>query len=201
VQWLLVLLLLAHRSACPVHAQSANDASFLATLGELREATFNEKEDIAERLSRSGHPNIGAVLTAFLEDRLYFRNDDQKIVLVKSTEGDSSEFELIDPLTLKDTGSAPVDHLTKIGTNNRLRRALRTTVARYGLSNPDASVRLDAMRDIVRSLDDTTVELLRERSGVETDSRVKAELTTGLALAALNDTGAPRRHFHAPHQP
>jgi len=37
-------------------------------------------------------------------------------------------------------GSSPRDDLTKIGTNNRLRRALRTNVARFGLSSPDPAV-------------------------------------------------------------
>lgn len=192
-QRLLVLLLLASWSAYPIHAQSLNDKSFLSTLGELREAGFADKEDIVDRLSQSGHPSIQAVLTAFLEDRLYFRNEDQKVFLVKSTEGNLPALDLSDPLSLKDAGSAPVDNLTKIRTNNRLRRALRTTVARFGLSSPVASVRLDAVREIERNLNEANVELLRGRNGVETDSRVKKELATGLALAALNGADTQAR--------
>ena len=37
------------------------------------------------------------MLTALLEDRLYFRNDDQKIFIVKSADGDLASFDLIDP--------------------------------------------------------------------------------------------------------
>jgi DNA-binding NtrC family response regulator len=45
---------------------------------------------------------------------------------------------------------------------------------------------------MLRSLDDPTVALLRERLGRETDSRVRKEIATGLALAALDgsDTAA-----------
>ena len=76
-QWLFVLLLLASRSAGPGYAQSPSDATFLATLGELRDATFDDKDKIVERLARAvirmpGCPH------GVLEDRLYFRNDDQK---------------------------------------------------------------------------------------------------------------------------
>ena len=138
-QWLLILLLLASRGAGPIHAQTSDDASFLSTLGELREAAFPDKEAIVERLSQSGHPSIRTVLTAFLEDRLYFRNEDQQVFLVKAPAGDLPALELVDPLSLRDAGSAPVDSLTRIGTNNRLRRILRTTVARFGLSSQDAS--------------------------------------------------------------
>ena len=132
-----------------------------------------------------------AVLTAFLEDRLYFRNNDQKVFVVKSAEGDP--LNLIDPVSLKDAGSAPADSLTKIGTNNGLRRTLRTTVAHFALSSPEVAVRLDAVRDMLRSLDDATVALLRERIGVETNSSVRKEIATGLALAALDGSDTKAR--------
>ena len=183
--WLFALLL-ALWGLAPGRAQSqpANDAAFLATLGELREATYSEKASIAERLSQTGHRSVRAVLTALLEDRLYYRNSDQKVFIVKLPDADP--LSLIDPVTLKEAGNAPADSLTKIGTNNGLRSVLRSTVAHFSLSSPDASARLDAVREMSRSLDDQTVALLRSRLGVEKNSSVKKEITTALALAALD---------------
>jgi urea transport system permease protein len=183
-QWWL-LLLLALRGV-PAHGQSADDSKFVSTLEELRDADFAAKEDIVERLIQIAHPSTRAVLTAFLEERLYVRNDDQKIVLVKSAEADQGKFELIEVLTLKAAGSIPEDQLTRIGTNNRLRRALRTTVARFGLGNPDPAVRLEAVRDMLKSLDEANVTLLRERAEAETNPAVKKAIGTGLALADLD---------------
>src|SRR5713101_7399666 len=126
-----------------------------------------------------------------MEDRLYFRNNDQKVFIVKSAEGDP--LNLIDPLSLKDAGSSPADNLTKIGTNNGLRRTLRTTVAHFALSSPEVAVRLDAVRDMLRSLDEGTVALLRQRISVETNSGVRKEIATGLALAALDGSDTKAR--------
>jgi len=192
-RWLVVMPLLALSGLSSVYAQAqaSDNASFLSTLGELREAAYADKEAIAERLSQTGHPSVQAVLTAFLEDRLYFRNSDQKVFVVKSAEGDP--FHLIDPISLKDAGSAPADSLTKIGTNNGLRSMLRTTVAHFALSSPDASVRLDAVREMSKSLDEQTVTFLRERLKVETNSGVKNEMATALALATLDGTDAKER--------
>src|SRR5215471_15523588 len=173
-QWLIVLML-AILGVRSTYAQSPVDSEFLSTLGELREASFPDKESIVERLTKSAHPSVRSVLTAFMDERLFYRNDDQKIVIVKSTEGDPPTLDLIDPLTLKESGSAPVDSLTKILTNNGLRRMLRTTIARFGLSSPDASVRTQAVRDMLNSLDESTVAMLRERLPVETDSKVRKE--------------------------
>jgi urea transport system permease protein len=183
-------LLLALGSAVPGIAQSPPDAKFLADLGALREATYPEKAGIVERLSQGGHPAVRGVLTAFLDGRLGFRNDDQRVMILKSAEGDP--LHLIDPLSLKDAGSAPADSVTVIGTNNSLRRMLRTTVARFALSSPEVAVRLEAVREMARSLDDETVAILRERNGVETSAGVKKEIATALALAALDgqDPGA-----------
>jgi len=194
-QWLRFMLLLALAGAVPGFAQSpapsSSDATFLSTLGELREADYSAKEAIVERLSQGGHPSVRAVLTAFLEDRLYFRNSDQKVFIAKTA--DEDPLNLIDPVSLKDAGSAPADGMTKIGTNNGLRRTLRTTVAHFALSSPDVAVRLAAVQDMLRSLDDATLTLLRERMSVETNSGVKKEIATGLALAALDGSDTKAR--------
>ena len=57
-------LALALLGVVPAHAQPPDNASFLATLGELREAAYDDKAAIADRLGKSGHPSVRAVLTA-----------------------------------------------------------------------------------------------------------------------------------------
>ena len=123
-QWLFLLLLLASRSAGPLYAQSSSDATFLSTLGQLRTAEFDAKDKIIDQVAQTAHPSVRPVLTAFLEGRLYYRNQDERIFLVKAGEEDSTTLDLIDPLTLKSAGSAPAESLTKIGTNNSLRLSL-----------------------------------------------------------------------------
>ena len=192
VQWGWLLALLALWGV-PILGQSTDDSGFLATIGELREADFPDKEAIVERLTQGAHSSTRVVLTAFLEDRLYFRNDDQKVVVVKSVENEPADFDLIDPVSLKDAGAIPADQVTKIGTNNRLRRVLRTTIARFGLGNPSAAVRLEAVQDMLRSLDEGTLSLLSERAETETDPKVKKAIAAGLALADLDSSDPQTR--------
>jgi urea transport system permease protein len=193
VQWLVVSLLLASWSVVPLYAQSPGDSSFLATLQQLPNATFDDKDKIVEKLAQSGHPSVQAVLTAFLQDRLCSRNSDQKVFLVKPGEEDSPTLDLIDPLTLKSAGSISSDDVTTIVANNHLRRILQTALARFGLSSPDASVRLNAVQDIEKDLNESNVQLLRERSSAETDSKVKKEIAISLALVALNGSDQQAR--------
>ena len=122
---------------------------------------------------------------------MYYRDSDQKVFIVKTADADP--LDLLDPLTLKAAGPVSADSMTKIGTNNALRRVLRMTLAHFSLSSPDASVRLDAVRSMLQSLDEPTVALLKERVAVETDSAVKKEIATGLALAALDGSDQSER--------
>ena len=190
-RWLFGLSLLALSSVGLLHAQAPDDASFLSTLGELREATYSDKATIVERLGKTGHPSTQAVLTAFLEDRLYFRNGDQKVFLTKTAEGDP--LNLIDPISLKDAGSSPADALTKIGSNNGLRSTLRATVAHFALANPDPAVRLAAVREMSKALNDPAIAALQEGLKVETNAGVKKEMATALALAALDGSDGTAR--------
>jgi len=187
---MLLLVLWGVRSA---HAQSPSDATFLSTLGELREASFPDKEAIIDRLSQTGHPSVRVVLTAFMEDRLFFRNDNQSLIVAKSIDGSPPQLELIDPVSLKPAGTAPVESLTVINTNNHLRSVLKTTIAHFALASPDASVRLDAVHDMMQSPDEAAIAVLKERSAVETSSKVKKEIAVALALVDLNDSDAQVR--------
>src|SRR4051794_15237389 len=100
------------------HGQKLDDAGFLSAIGELREASYTDKVSVAQRLIQSRHPRVRAVLTAVLEDRFVFRNDDNRAFLLKSAEGDPVT--LIDPIPLKESGSLAADAVSKVGTNNAL---------------------------------------------------------------------------------
>jgi urea transport system permease protein len=188
-RWLLLLLLAACGLPRAAFAQSP-DERFSALLGELRDAGFADKEAVVDRLGQSGHAGTRAVLTAYLDDRLYFRVQDRRVFVVKSNDDALPSLELLDPLTLKAAGSASREEVTKIGTNNRLRRVLKTTVARFALSSSDASVRREAVTDMLRAPDEATLALLRGRMSVETDRSVRREIQTGLALAMLDSSDA-----------
>jgi urea transport system permease protein len=193
LRWLVLALLLTSPIAhAPLAAQSPDEA-FTAALAELRDATFLDKEAVAERMIAAGHPRARDVLTALLEDRLYVRTTDQKVFIVKTTEGDPTSYDLVEPVSFADAGSASPDTLTKIGTNNRLRRSVRTSLAKFGLSSADVAVRLAAIKDMLRSLDEPTVALLRERNEIETNSAVRRAIGTGLALADLDGSDPAAR--------
>jgi urea transport system permease protein len=191
-QWLFGLLLAIHSTGF-AYAQSPADASFAGFIGGLCNAAFDEKNKIVEQIAQNGHPSAQPTLTALLEDSLYCRNQDQKVFLIKPAAEDAATLSLIDPLTLKGAGSVSADDVTRIVTNNHLRRVLQTVLARFGLSSSNAYARLKAVKDIERDLNEGNVQLLRERSAVETSSKVKKEIAVALSLASVDSSDAQER--------
>src|SRR5258708_39045820 len=76
---------------------SPQDDGFLATLGELREASFSDKEGIVERLGEGGHPSARPVLAAWLDDRLVVRQSDHRILIVQALDASSPTRQLGEP--------------------------------------------------------------------------------------------------------
>ena len=173
---------------CPAwSAAQTDEGTFAALVNQFADANFREKEALAERMIASGHAHARDVVTALLEDRLFQRESDAAVFIVASNDESLAALQLIDPASLEPVAAVPPDELDRIITNNRLRRFLRTAIARFDLSSPDASVRLDAVRELLRGLDDATFALLRRRAAVETAADVAWEIETALSIQALDD--------------
>jgi urea transport system permease protein len=188
IRWLgyiAVFVLIGVLFVAEVRAQSPAPAPgdpFATAVAGLAAESFPEKAAAVAALSELKHPNGRAVLAALLDGKLYVRNADPKVFI---TDGGETTLALTDPLTLKSAGSGAPDDYTRITTNNSLRKALRSAVAAFALSDPDADVRLGAVRDMLRSIDAENVSLLRANIDKETDDDVRQAMREGLALADL----------------
>ena len=164
-----------------------DDEAFRSLVDGFRDANFREKQALAERLLNSGHAGVRDLLQALLDGRLFVRDSDEQLFVVESTDESLSEFALLDPASSSAAGSAVADQLSRVITNNQLRRFLRTVIPRFSLASPDPDVRLDAVQQMLRSLDVPAIDLLRVRAGEETDERVLYEIDTALALTSLDE--------------
>ncbi|HEX6465430.1 MAG TPA: urea ABC transporter permease subunit UrtB [Vicinamibacterales bacterium] len=164
-----------------------------AMLAALRDASLADKAAIIQQLADSGRPWARTVLAALLDDRLFARQRNGRVFILPSSDENTTTVELIDPLTGHPQGTASRDEIVKIGTNNQLRKRLRVALARFDLNSPDRDTRLASAQELLRSLDDEGIALLKARRAVEHDRRVRGEIDVGLALAALSSPDAQTR--------
>jgi urea transport system permease protein len=169
------------------------DQRLAALLGALPQASYADKRTLIEQMLALRDARVRALLQALLDGNLDVRAADNR-VFITAPEGDSGEdLRLTDPLSPAAAVTAPSDGLSKIGVNNQLRKELRVALAQFDLSSPDAGVRLAAVKEMLRAVDDAGIAVLRERIKIESDTSVKREIRVGLALADLDNGDAATR--------
>lgn len=167
----------------------ASDEQPLSNLvSQLPTATYADKQQLIQRLVESGDPRARSVLSALLDGNLVYRGTDNRVFLL-----DASTNKLTDPLSGQEAGAVPAEELSKVGINNQLRKSLRVALAQFDLANPDSSVRLDAVKEMLRAPDPAVLSALRTRVQTETDTAVRRAMISGLALADLDSDDAQRR--------
>ena len=167
-----------------------SDAGFEAALGALTTSNFKEKEQAALALGQVRHANTRAVLAAMLEGNLYYRKEDKHVFIVQPQD---EKLALIEPATMKSAGTADSESFSKITTNNQLRKVLKSALASFDLSSPEASVRLAAVAEMQRSPDEDGLAILRKRETIETDSDVKTAISAAIALGDLGSEDVDTR--------
>ena len=191
VQLIALALLVFATGLITAHAQEA--ASFEQILGKLPDADYSEKGQLIKQLVQLRHAGTKELLNALLEGNLYVRTADHKVLIGTAAD---DQYKLKDPATGADAGVAAEDALQKVGVNNQLRKVLRGALAQFELSDPAPAVRIAAIKEMLRSLDEETVAILRERLQQERDAAVRTELSAGLALADL-ETGDKAKRIAA----
>ena len=159
-------------------------------LAALPDANLSRKAEIIAGLSTEGSPSARLVLSALLDGQLYYRLSDRQIV---AAAGDGNPLQLTDVKTLAELGEAPSSQFSRITINNQLRRALREALANLDLASPDAKVRLAAVQEMMRSIDETTDATLRAHLGEESDPTVRHEVEIALAMTDLASADATTR--------
>ncbi len=171
-------------------ATPAAAATLDSILAQLPDADFALKRDLVTALAGEGSPGALATLSAMLDGRLFYRLADKLVVVAKS---DSDPLDLAAAKDGQALGQAPAADFDRVGTNNGLRKALRGAIAQLQLSSDDAAVRLAAVDEMTRELDEESAELLRGHFAAEKDSKVRKAMTNALAIVDLGSSDPAKR--------
>jgi len=178
------------RTGSASRPQADPAAVFDERVSQLTDASFKVKEAAAQAIADTGDPRAILLLKTLLVGDLYYRKDDDRIVYVEPA---GRGWALTDALSGEALGEVGRRDVRKITVNNRMRSALRASIASLNLESPDPELRLKAAREMIGSDDPVVISAVRAQLAVEDDKQVADALALVVAIADLKQPSADTR--------
>ena len=163
--------------------QSNDNSAFADAVNALNAKSFKAKADAIKIFETINNKQTINTLKALLESRLFYRKSDQLIVITTESE---NGYHITDAITENKLGEVGKRDIKKIRVNNKLRKQLRGTIAQLSLSNEDTDIRLNAVSEITKILNQDTIDLLRSALEKEKNDAVNELIHLALALWDIN---------------
>ena len=192
-----LILVLFATGACLAPGGGSASEGFEAALVLLAGKSAKKRMAGVDALAASGHPAAAPMLSAMVDGKLYYRKEDRRLFVVTKR---GREFDLFDPISGEQAGSARSTTLKKVKVNNRLRRAIRTALAGLNLTHPDRAKRLDAAAGLLKSADPGLRPLLAAAFDREVDADVRAAMELALAAVDIGPDSTPPMRIAAAEQ-
>ncbi|MEC9341301.1 MAG: urea ABC transporter permease subunit UrtB, partial [Pseudomonadota bacterium] len=167
-------------------AGPAQAASLEQIVTGLDDRSYDRKEQVIGEIAASGDERSIDLLKRLLAGDLYFREADGRLV-IRGARGEQG-YAVTDALTGDALEPAGRRDLDKVSVNNRLRSVIRGALAGLNLNDPQVAVRYEAVQEMMRSLDEESVALLRQYRAQEQSRKVQEAMDQALAMANLADT-------------
>ncbi len=157
-------------------------------LPKLISGSLSEKVGLIKQITGLEDERKRSVLEALARGRLFYAKDETQRVYI--AEKIASGYRVTDPLSSEQVGEVSKRSVKKIRVNNRLRKLLRTSLAQLDMQSADSAVRLNAVNNLAKDLNEQTIAGLRAALSVEADDGVSSLIQTILAKVDLYDADA-----------
>lgn len=188
--WLLVVTALCVTSL----AQAETSASFDEGLQAISTLKFNQIESGVDSILQSGDERAVDVLSLLLNGDLYVEKSSSILVVIKAKKGSDVTIQPLlstndgDTSTANSQSTVSSRAIKKIGINNSLRGKLKSAIAALSISHPNPDKRIDAINQLMGSMDEESYQLLKDHLVKESDAKVKDLGTTALAIYDLKNS-------------
>jgi len=192
VRYMYYLFLLL--SVSTAAAAGTNERLLAALVSDLGAKSFSQKAKAVEALAATGDHRALTVLEAMLEQRLYTRKSDHRVVIALKA---GKTFAIIAPLTQEKIATVAKGTLKKVRINNRLRQQLKGSIGSLSLQHKDPARRIAAADAVFKSRPAAMISLLKTALKSEPSDDVKARLNRAIAAAELAHSKEPTTRLAA----
>ena len=165
-------------------AAQADDTAFQAGIENLKAKSFNDKIQGAQQVADSGNEQAERILNALLDRQLFYTKSDKTLVFFDKDTDATQATKVVGGETL----ATEAKSLSRVRTNNKMRGVINRLIANIQLSNPDAAVRLAAVKAITGKVTPDQVGTVKALSVNESDKEVKREMETLVQLSELESS-------------
>ncbi len=190
---LLAALILFPTSLLAISSESAVDTQLTTEqiLPQFSTAKFKQKAKLIEQVERSGDGLSAVVLETLLKGELFYLKSD-KGILSKVTQLDDAQYEVTqlnaDKTVTVIEKKALKKQYKKVKTNNKLRKAIKLSLARINLVNGTVDEKLKALEGLLASKSRGVPDLIRPLYESEENADVKEMMSVVLAVSTLKDS-------------
>jgi len=178
---LIVAMLLMSTSQADVVAQS--ESEFELAVKQLDVRSYKKKQVLINTIGVIDDPRRVPILQAILKGNLYINKSTKQILLINKK---PDQFIATDAFTLKKMGAIEKSAIKKVKINNKLRRVIRSLLAKINLYSDKASVRLSAVKNIIKTSRPQEVQLLRDLIQKEKNEKVHKAMLASIAMIDIN---------------
>jgi len=157
----------------------------------LTSKSFKDKTAAISTIADSGNPLAETVLSSLLKGNVYYHKESKDIFIISETA--SKTFHVENPITENFSSVKTKKELRKkykkVGINNKIRGLLKEKIATLTIYSSNKDIRLSATRNILKNLNPSSVEVLRNAVQKEQNSTVKQLMNVCIAVfdAKSND--------------
>ena len=167
---------------------NATEDPILSSFALLTSKSFEDKSKAISQIASSGHDSAVSILTNLLKSHLYYAKKNKQIYNVIKIR--SKEFEIYDPLSNelldKKNKKELRKEFKKVSINNKLRRLINDKIATLTIYSENKQTRLNATRNIIKNLNPSSVEVLRQAIKEEEENDVKEIMNICIAAVDAN---------------
>ncbi|MDO6462348.1 urea ABC transporter permease subunit UrtB [Granulosicoccaceae sp. 1_MG-2023] len=186
--FLVALCLLLTMSAAVYAQQSPGPLDEAYQL--LISKSLKDKQKAVTLIAESGDPISEPLLRTLMEGDLYYEEAAQRFV---AGERRGKEYALRALSDGSELGTVPRKAVSKVRTNNAVRKQIREVLATLTLKSADPDVRLRAVNELIDANNDNLGAVMRPLLETENNAKVSAALQTGIALSELQHGEAQQR--------
>lgn len=183
---LLLLLVISGKSyAIQIEVKEPASQQLAYVVKQLPKSNLRKMAPLIEQLYQTNEPQIRDILQFMLDGELYYIKANKQVVHAQASA--TNMYQLTDILTLQPLLEVKKSLISKIKTNNSLRKTLRSLIAKIDLTNTNKEVRLQAVQQLLRAPSKETSAIISELVDSEQDKYVRALMATTLSLQQLKN--------------